>query len=69
MKKTYYKPVCEAFLCDEELLAPGSITTPSGIVTETPGGTDEIDPNPGSWTGPGIDNSGQTPGNGGIFLD
>lgn len=56
MKKIYFKPECEAFLTEEELLAPGSIKNPSGIVTETPENPGEIiGPFP---EGPGIDNTG-----------
>ena len=56
MKKIYFKPMCEAFLTEEELLAPGSIKNPSGIVTETTENPEEIiGPFP---EGPGIDNTG-----------
>lgn len=59
MKKIYFKPECEAFLTEEELLAPGSIKNPSGIVTETPEGPGGIiGPGPGPFPGPDIDNEG-----------
>lgn len=62
MKKIYFKPECEAFLTEEELLAPGSIKNPSGIVTETPENTGDIT-NP--FDSPDIDNTGGE-GDGGL---
>lgn len=63
MRKEYIYPICDLMTVEEDLLAPGSIKNPSGVVTETPEDKEDII---GPFPGPDIENPG---GDDDILLD
>ena len=55
MRKEYIYPICDLMTVEEDLLVPGSIKNPSGVVTETPEDKGDII---GPFPGPDIENPG-----------